>query len=418
MKLTLSVRSFHVPATPGTCAWPPRFPSVPDLAGHAGDLGRERPQLIDHRVDRLGERRHLALGVDVDLAGEVAVGDGRGDVAMLRTWVVRFDAIRLTFSVSPFQVPDTPSTSAWPPSMPSVPTSRATRVTSAANDRSWSTIVLIVSFSSRISPRASTVIFLDRSPWATAVVTCAMLRTWSVRFDAMKLTLSVRSARCPDTPVTSAWPPSLPSVPTSRATRVTSSAKADSWSTIVFIVRLSSRTSPLTSTVIFWDRSPLATAVVTWAMLRTWSVRFDAMKFTLSVRSFQVPATPGTSAWPPSLPSVPTSRATRVTSVGERRELVHHRVDGVLQLQDLAARVDRDLLRQVAVGDRGGHLGDVADLVGQVARHEVHVVGQVLPRARRRPAPPPDRRACPRCRPRGPRGSPRRRTTAAGRPSC
>ena len=107
---------------------------------------------------------------------------------MLRTWVVRFDAIRLTFSVSPFHVPDTPSTSAWPPRMPSVPTSRATRVTSAANERSWSTIVLIVSLSSRISPRASTVIFFDRSPCATAVVTWAMLRTWSVRFAAMKLT--------------------------------------------------------------------------------------------------------------------------------------------------------------------------------------------------------------------------------------
>ncbi len=38
------------------------------------------------------------------------------------------------------------------------------------------------------------------------------------------------------------------------------------------------------------------------------------MKFTLSVRSFQVPPTPETCAWPPSLPSVPTSRATRVTS--------------------------------------------------------------------------------------------------------
>jgi hypothetical protein len=35
---------------------------------------------------------------------------------------------------------------------------------------------------------------------------------------------------------------------------------------------------------------------------------------TESVRSFQVPATPFTIAWPPSLPSVPTSRATRVTS--------------------------------------------------------------------------------------------------------
>ena len=57
-----------------------------------------------------------------------------------------------------------------------------------------------------------------------------------------------------------------------------------------------------------------ATDFVTSEMFRTWAVRFDAMKFTESVRSFHVPATPCTSAWPPSLPSVPTSRATRVTS--------------------------------------------------------------------------------------------------------
>ena len=48
------------------------------------------------------------------------------------------------------------------------------------------------------------------------------------------------------------------------------------------------------------------------------------MKLTLSVRSFQVPATPGTCAWPPSLPSVPTSRATRVTSPAKRVELIDH----------------------------------------------------------------------------------------------
>ena len=85
-------------------------------------------------------------------------------------------------------------------------------------------------------------------------------------------------------------------MPTSRATRVTSSAKLESWSTIVLIVSFSSRISPLASTVIFCDRSPFATAVVTWAMLRTWSVRFDAIWFTESVRSFQVPDTPRTSA--------------------------------------------------------------------------------------------------------------------------
>ena len=78
-------------------------------------------------------------------------------------------------------------------------------------------------------------------------------------------------------------------MPTSRATRVTSSANAESWSTIVLMVVFSSRISPRASTLIFWVRSPWATAVVTWAMLRTWAVRLPAMKFTESVRSFQVP---------------------------------------------------------------------------------------------------------------------------------
>src|SRR5581483_10068244 len=65
----------------------------------------------------------------------------------------------------------------------------------------------------------------------------------------------------------------------------------------------------------------------------------------------------------------------------ERIELVHHGVDGVLQLQDFAAHVDRDLLREVAVGNRSRHFGDVADLRGQVRRHRVDALGQVLPRA-------------------------------------
>ena len=195
-----------------------------------------------------------------------------------------------------------------------MPTSRATRVTSAANELSWSTIVLMVSLSSRISPRASTVIFCERSPPATAVVTWEMLRTWSVRLLAIELTFSVRSRQVPETSSTSAWPPSLPSVPTSRATRVTSAAKELSWSTIVLIVSASAATSPRASTVIFWERSPPATAVATWEMLRTWSVRLLAIELTFSVRSRQVPETSLTSAWPPSLPSVPTSRATRVTS--------------------------------------------------------------------------------------------------------
>src|SRR5690606_39922475 len=65
--------------------------------------------------------------------------------------------------------------------------------------------------------------------------------------------------------------------------------------------------------------------------------------------------------------------------VGEGVELVHHRVDGVLQLQDLALGVDRDLLGEVAAGHRRGHHGDLPHLVGQVVRHRVDVVGEVLP---------------------------------------
>ena len=189
--------------------------------------------------------------------------------AMLRTWAVRFPAMELTESVRSFQVPATPGTSAWPPSRPSVPTSRATRVTSPAKALSWSTMVLMVSFSSRISPLTFTVIFLDKSPLAIAVETSAMFRTWPVRFEAMEFTESVRSFHVPATPGTCAWPPSFPSVPTSRATRVTSDANERSWSTMVLMVSLSSRISPVTSTVILRDKSPRATAVATSAMFRT-----------------------------------------------------------------------------------------------------------------------------------------------------
>ena len=87
-------------------------------------------------------------------------------------------------------------------------------------------------------------------------------------------------------------------------------------SVLVMLLSVSPRAaiSPRASNTSFWLRSPLATAVTTFTIPRTCVVRFEAMKFTLSVRSFQTPLTPRTSAWPPSLPSVPTSRATRVTS--------------------------------------------------------------------------------------------------------
>lgn len=77
---------------------------------------------------------------------------------------------------------------------------------------------------------------------------------------------------------------------------VTPSAKDDRWSTIVLIVFFSSSISPFTSTVIFCERSPCATAVATSAMYRTWPVRLPAMALTESVRSYQIPETDGTAA--------------------------------------------------------------------------------------------------------------------------
>ena len=89
----------------------------------------------------------------------------------------------------------------------------------------------------------------------------------------MEFTLSVRSFQVPMAPGTTAWPPSLPSVPTSRATRVTSEVKALICWIIVFTMVAERRNSPFsgrpsTSRRIVWDKSPLATA----AMVRVTSV--------------------------------------------------------------------------------------------------------------------------------------------------
>ena len=99
------------------------------------------------------------------------------------------------------------------------------------------------------------------------------------------------------------------------------------------------------------------------------------------MRSFHVPETPSTLACPPSLPSVPTSRATARHFRSERAKLIDHRIDGVLEFEEFTFHVDGDLLRQIAVGHGGGHSGDIADLSGEIAGHEVHIVGEVLPRA-------------------------------------
>ena len=110
------------------------------------------------------------------------------------------------------------------------------------------------------------------------------------------------------------------------------------------------------------------------------------MELTLSVRSFQVPATPCTSAWPPSLPSVPTSRATRVTSDGEGAELVDHGVDGAGGAQELAFQrpafdLERHALGQVALGDGADHARHLARGMHEVVDQRVDGFDRVAPEA-------------------------------------
>ena len=85
----------------------------------------------------------------------------------------------------------------------------------------------------------------------------------------------------------------------------------------VVCLQLIGRADPLGSIRTYGGRGPRRSSPS--AILRTCAVRLDAIALTESVRSFHVPATPGTTACPPSRPSVPTSRATRVTSEANER---------------------------------------------------------------------------------------------------
>src|SRR5260370_503949 len=145
-----------------------------------------------------------------------------------------------------------------------------------------------------------------------AVVTSAMLRTWFVRFDAMELTESVRSFQVPATPVTTACPPSLPSVPTSRATRVTSDAKELSWSTMVLTTRAVRTNSPCsgrpsTSSDIFCERSPCATAPITRAISVEGCTRSEMRLLTDPTQSVHRPDPRFRNARCPIRPSLPTA---------------------------------------------------------------------------------------------------------------
>src|SRR5207249_4632669 len=204
------------------------------LARHARHLAGERIELVHHRVDGALQLQDLALHVHRDLLRQVALGHRGGhlgNVAHLAGEVRRHRVhvvgellpgahspchLLLPAELAVGDHPAPPSAFACPPSLPSSPTSPPSLHDALPISLSWSTIVLMVLFSSRISPFTSTVIFFDRSPLATAVVTSAMLRTWPVRFAAIAFTLWVSSFQVPTPPATCSCPPSLPSVTTPR----------------------------------------------------------------------------------------------------------------------------------------------------------------------------------------------------------
>ena len=67
--------------------------------------------------------------------------------------------------------------------------------------------------------------------------------------------------------------------------------------------------------------------------------------------------------------------------LGKDGEGITHVVDGVSQGRNLPLGLDRQFLLDVPSGHGAHHLGDTAHLIGQVRRHDVDVVGQVLPGA-------------------------------------
>ena len=150
---------------------------------------------------------------------------------------------------------------------------------------------------------------------------------------------------------------------------------------IVLMLSLSSATSPRASTWIERVRSPLVTAVATSAMARTWVVRFAASRFTLPVRSFQVPNAPGTLRLTAEAAFDADLARHRGHLFGEGGERAGHVVDRVGERRDLALGLHDQVALQVALGDRRHHLHDAAHLLGEVRGHDVDVVGQVLPGA-------------------------------------
>ena len=144
-------------------------------------------------------------------------------------------------------------TFAWPPSLPSVPTSRATRVTSSANEESWSTIaftVVPIRWNSPLTgcPSILSAIFWERSPWATASMTRATSVVGRTRSSISVLSEVTVSSHAPSAPAVAARSVMRPSRPITRPTRPISLDSASRRSASSLNARLSSTAMPLPRT--------------------------------------------------------------------------------------------------------------------------------------------------------------------------
>ena len=215
----------------------------------------------------------------------------------------------------------------------------------------------MASLSCRISPRTSTVILRDRSPLATAMVTSEMLRTWPVRFEAMEFTLSVRSFQTPLAPSTSAWPPNFPSVPTSRATRVTSEVNTPICAIISLTTVADRRNSPLSgrpsaSRRMLCVRSPLATAVMVRVTSAVGHSRSSMSVLTEDSIAPQAPARRSLVTRTRVLPSLPTIWPARSSSWQRRWLQLTSLVEGVGDLAGETGLIGRESHAEIAVAHR------------------------------------------------------------------
>ena len=143
----------------------------------------------------------------------------------------------------------------------------------------------------------------------------------------------------------------------------------------------SDASSPEASTEIDRVKSPLVTAVATSAIARTCVGQVGGElvhvvgEVTPQARSTRHPRLSTEFA-------LDTHFAGHVRHlIGEGRERVDHLVDGLGECRDLALGVHGQLALEIALRNRRHDAGDAAHLTGEVVRHHVDVVGQVLPRS-------------------------------------